>query len=129
MPQAKAGLFLFDKSIYFTINRMLLYRLRNTVGTKIKVLTKIGPIKLNDFMTFTKWEEKKSIGVDHIGIVTGKGEMQFEKVDENITKFKWIETLTFPLYFGGPIGEIIGKPIMKLIWKENLKNLKKEIEK
>ena len=80
-------------------------------------------------MTFTKWEEKKSIGVDHIGIVTGKGEMQLEKVDENTTKFKWIETLKFPLYFGGPIGEIIGKPVIKLIWKENLKNLKKEIEK
>ena len=70
---------------------------KSGVGTKIKVLTKIGPIKLNDFMTFTKWEEKKSIGVDHIGIVTGKGEMQFEKVDENTTKFKWIETLKFPL--------------------------------
>ena len=102
---------------------------KSGVGTKIKVLTKIGPIKLNDFMTFTKWEEKKSIGVDHIGIVTGKGEMQFEKVDENTTKFKWIETLKFPFYFGGPIGEIIGKPVIKLIWKENLKNLKKEIEK
>ena len=66
---------------------------KSGVGTKIKVLTKIGPIKLNDFMTFTKWEEKKSIGVDHIGIVTGKGEMQFEKVDENTTKFKWLSLI------------------------------------
>ena len=101
---------------------------KSGVGTKIKVLTKIGPIKLNDFMTFTKWEEKKSIGVDHVGIVTGKGEMQFEKIDENTTKFKWTETLKFPIYLGGVIGELFGKPVLELIWKKNLNNLKKIIE-
>ena len=101
---------------------------KSGVGTKIKVLTKIGPIKLNDFMTFTKWEEKKSIGVDHVGIVTGKGEMKFEKIDENTTKFKWTETLKFPIYLGGVIGELFGKPVLELIWKQNLNNLKKIIE-
>tara|TARA_B100002052_G_C15314398_1_gene346869 strand:+ start:31 stop:471 length:441 start_codon:yes stop_codon:yes gene_type:complete len=101
---------------------------KSGVGTKIKVLTKIGPIKLYDFMTFTKWEEKKSIGVDHVGIVTGKGEMKFEKIDENTTKFKWTETLKFPIYLGGVIGELFGKPVLELIWKQNLNNLKKIIE-
>ena len=101
---------------------------KSGVGTKIKVLTKIGPIKLNDFMTFTKWEEKKTIGVDHVGIVTGKGEMQFEKIDANTTKFKWTETLKFPIYLGGVIGELFGKPVLELIWKKNLNNLKKIIE-
>ena len=100
---------------------------KSGVGTKIKVLTKIGPIKLYDFMTFTKWEEKKSIGVDHVGIVTGKGEMKFEKIDENTTKFKWTETLKFPIYLGGVIGELFGKPVLELIWKQNLNNLKKII--
>tara|TARA_A200000113_G_scaffold154136_1_gene138932 strand:- start:2200 stop:2640 length:441 start_codon:yes stop_codon:yes gene_type:complete len=102
---------------------------KSGVGTEIKVLTKIGPIKLYDYMIFTKWEEKKSIGVDHIGIVTGKGEMQFEEISENITKFKWVETLKFPYYLAGPIGEIFGKPIIEFIWKKNLKNLKEIIEK
>ena len=101
---------------------------KSGVGTKIKVLTKIGPIKLYDFMTFTKWEEKKSIGVDHVGIVTGKGEMKFEKIDENTTKFKWTETLKFPIYLGGVIGELFGKPVLELILKQNLNNLKKIIE-
>ena len=102
--------------------------LRSGIGTKIKVLTKIGPIKLYDYMTFTKWEEEKVIGVDHVGIVSGKGEMVFEAVSDNVTSFSWRETLKFPIYFGGPIGEIFGKPILKLIWKANLENLKKEIE-
>ena len=103
--------------------------IKSGVGTKIKVLTKIGPIKLYDYMTFTKWEEKKIIGVDHIGIVTGKGEMEFNKIDDNTTKFKWTETLKFPFYLFGSIGEIVGKPILEFIWKENLNNLKNEIEK
>ena len=60
---------------------------KSGVGTKIKVLTKIGPIKLYDYMTFTKWEEKKIIGVDHVGIVTGKGEMEFDKIDEKAKLF------------------------------------------
>ena len=29
---------------------------KSGVGTEIKVLTKIGPIKLYDYMIFTKWE-------------------------------------------------------------------------
>ena len=102
---------------------------KSGVGTKIKVLTKIGPIKLYDFMTFTKWESKKAIGVDHVGIVTGVGEMQFHEVSKYKTKFRWIETLNFPIYLGGPIGEYFGKPILEFIWKQNLNNLKEIFEK
>jgi uncharacterized membrane protein len=31
------------------------------LGTKMKVLTKVGPIKLFDYMTVTEWIDKKSI--------------------------------------------------------------------
>tara|TARA_B100001079_G_C16167163_1_gene406910 strand:- start:80 stop:514 length:435 start_codon:yes stop_codon:yes gene_type:complete len=94
------------------------------MGTEMKVLTKIGPIKLYDYMTVTNWEVEKSIAVDHIGIVTGKGEFKLEEIDENNTKFNWEETLKFPIYLGGVIGEFFGAPILKLIWRKNLKNLK-----
>ena len=94
------------------------------MGTEMKVLTKIGPIKLYDYMTVTNWVVEKSIAVDHIGIVTGKGEFKLEEVDENNTKFNWEETLKFPIYLGGVIGEFFGAPILKLIWRKNLKNLK-----
>ena len=94
------------------------------MGTEMKVLTKIGPIKLYDYMTVTNWIVEKSIAVDHIGIVTGKGEFKLEEIDENNTKFNWEETLKFPIYLGGIIGEFFGAPILKLIWRKNLKNLK-----
>ena len=94
------------------------------VGTKMKVLTKVGPIKLYDYMTVTEWINEEIIAVDHTGIVSGKGKFRLEEVDENSTKFNWEETLKFPLYLGGIIGEFFGAPILKLIWKKNLKNLK-----
>ena len=50
-----------------------------------------------------------------------KGE---EKLDKYNTKFEWKETLKFPFYLGGIFGEFFGTPILKLIWKKNLKNLK-----
>ena len=99
--------------------------LRSGIGTKIKVLTKIGPFKLYDYMTFTKWEENKTIGVDHVGIVTGKGEMQFRKIDEYTTNFKWTETLKFPIYLGGPIGEVLGEVLGDV--PEDLSNIERPI--
>ena len=103
----------------------------NTSGidTKMNVLTKVGPIKLNDVITVTRWEEMKSIGVIHEGIVTGEGIFFLSAVDANSTKFEWVEELKFPIYLGGPIGEIFGGLLLKQIWKKNLENLKNIIEK
>lgn len=55
------------------------------INTKMKVLTKVGPIKLFDYMTVTEWVEKKSIGVDHVGIVTGKGKFTLTEIDASKT--------------------------------------------
>ena len=99
------------------------------INTKMKVLTKVGPIKLNDVITVTRWEEMKSIGVIHEGIVTGEGVFFLSSVDEDSTKFEWVEELKFPIYLGGPIGEFFGGLVLKQIWKKNLENLKNIIEK
>ena len=99
------------------------------INTKMKVLTKVGPIKLNDVITVTRWEEMKSIGVIHEGIVTGEGVFFLSSVDEDSTKFEWVEELKFPIYLGGPIGEFFGGLLLKQIWKKNLENLKNIIEK
>ena len=39
------------------------------------------------------------------------------------TVFSWAETLTFPGWLGGRIGELIGGPILRLIWRRNLRML------
>ena len=98
------------------------------MDTKMKVLTKVGPLSLNDIITVTSWDEMKSIGVVHEGIVTGEGAFYLSKNTENSTRFDWIETLKAPLYLGGPIAELFGGVVLKAIWKKNLNNLRKIIE-
>ena len=98
------------------------------IDTKMNVLTKVGPIKLTDIITVTEWIEKESIGVIHEGIVTGEGIFYLKALNESQTEFKWEETLKFPVYLGGAIGEFFGGYVLRYIWKKNLKNLKEIIE-
>ncbi len=98
------------------------------INTKMNVLTKVGPIKLIDTITVIEWKEKESIGVIHQGIVTGIGIFYLKELKDSQTEFKWEETLKFPIYLGGVIGEFFGAFVLKYIWKKNLKNLKEIIE-
>ena len=93
------------------------------VGTTFDCLTKVGPIKLTDKMRVTSWVEPERIGVRHEGLVSGDGEFVISPTANGST-FAWEETLDFPWFLGGPIGELVGGPILKLIWKRNLQALK-----
>ena len=101
------------------------------VGTTFDCDTKVGPIKLTDRMEITEWVPEKSMGVKHVGIVTGTGVFTIEPLGNGqYTKFTWSEKLTFPWWLGGPIGEVIGGNIvMKAIWRRNLKKLQALVEK
>jgi hypothetical protein len=101
------------------------------VGTAFDCDTKVGPIKLTDHMEITEWVPEKSMGVKHVGIVTGTGVFTIEPLGNGqYTKFTWSEKLTFPWWLGGPIGEVIGGNIvMKAIWRRNLKKLRALVEK
>ena len=101
------------------------------VGTTFECDTKVGPIKLTDRMEITEWVPEKSMGVKHVGMVTGTGVFTIEPLGNGqYTKFTWSEELTFPWWLGGPIGEVIGGNIvMKAIWRRNLKKLQALVEK
>ena len=100
------------------------------VGTTFDCDTKVGPIKLTDRMEITEWVPEKSMGVKHVGMVTGTGVFTIEPLGNGqYTKFTWSEELTFPWWLGGPIGEVVGGNIvMKAIWRRNLKKLKALVE-
>jgi hypothetical protein len=99
------------------------------VGTKFFCDTKVGPIKLVDVMTITAWEPNAVMGVTHTGVVTGTGEFTLTALTDSTTRFTWTESLVFPWWLGGPIGAIVGGQIvMKVIWRRNLRKLKKLVE-
>lgn len=100
------------------------------VGTAFLCDTKVGPIKLVDRMEITEWEPGASMGVRHSGLVTGEGRFTLTPIDRaRRTRFTWTETLHFPWFLGGPVGEFIGgKLVLKAIWRRNLRNLKRLVE-
>jgi hypothetical protein len=103
-------------------------RKRSGKGTRFDCETKIGPIRLVDEMEITQWRPRRAMGVRHQGIVTGEGRFTLRRRRGGRTRFTWSEQLTFPMRLGGPAGGLVGGPIMRRVWKRNLRNLKALVE-
>jgi len=100
------------------------------VGAAFECDTKVGPVSLVDVMTITEWVPQRRMGVRHTGVVSGTGAFELEPIDlARRTRFTWTEDLTFPWYFGGRLGEVIGgRAVLKRIWMRNLRELKALVE-
>ncbi len=98
------------------------------VGTRFECDTKVGPLSLTDVMEITSWEDEQRMGVRHIGLVEGTGEFMLRDLGSNRTEFRWQEDLSFPWFMGGPLGAFLARPVLRTIWKQNLKRLKARIE-
>jgi uncharacterized protein YndB with AHSA1/START domain len=93
------------------------------VGTRYECDTKVGPFRMVDVMEITEWQPGRSMGVSHHGLVTGTGRFTLRKVRGDRTRFTWKERLRFPWYLGGPIAAFGAKPVLRWIWKRNLRGL------
>lgn len=103
----------------------------NRVGATYEVDTKVGPIALLDVMEVTEWEEGRTMGVRHVGLVTGTGRFTLKRTGplrRRGTRFTWQERLTYPWWMGGPVGGIVADQVMKRIWARNLRSLKRLVE-
>src|SRR5579862_1808716 len=78
---------------------------RAGVGTRFDCLTRIGPIRLIDAMSITRWIPGEAMGVDHVGVVRGAGVFRLSWLADQQTRFSWEERLTLPWWLGGPAGE------------------------
>ena len=92
---------------------------RKGVGTVMRVLTTVGPLRTTDVMLVTEWVEGQRIVVDHTGIVSGVGSFRLNAMQGG-TRFDWSENLRFPWYLGGEVAATAAAPVLKRIWKANL---------
>ena len=98
------------------------------VGTAFDCETKVGPLRLLDKMRVTEWETARVMGIEHHGLVTGRGRFTLEAIANDRTRFTWTETLTFPAKMGGAAGALAAKPVLTQIWRRNLRRLKEIVE-
>jgi Polyketide cyclase / dehydrase and lipid transport len=101
---------------------------RHGVGTTFECDTRVGPLQLTDVMEITSWQPGRRMGVDHQGVVAGRGAFTLRRARRGRTRFTWREQLTFPWWLGGPIGAVIGSEALRAIWRHNLRNLKATVE-
>lgn len=102
---------------------------REGVGTSFDCDTRVGPIRLTDRMEVTEWRPRRAMGIRHVGVVTGSGRFTLRRrLLGRGTRFAWEERLVFPWWMGGPVGAEVGGVLLSLIWRRNLRNLKRRIE-
>ena len=95
---------------------------REGVGTSFRCTTKVGPFKTEDLMTITLWVENTVMGVEHRGLVTGRGAFTLAPTPGG-TLVTWSEELTLPWWGLGPLGSCVASPVLRRLWARNLKNL------
>jgi uncharacterized protein YndB with AHSA1/START domain len=91
------------------------------LGTSFRCVTKVGPFTTDDIMTVNRWDEGSAVGVEHRGLISGVGVFQLAGEGQSTT-LTWQEQLHFPWWLGGALTETVATPILRLIWRKNLKN-------
>ncbi len=97
------------------------------VGTEMRCVTRVGPIRTKDLMRIVVWDPPRRMGVLHEGVVSGVGLFTVEATDGG-TRFGWTESLHFPLWIGGPLTRRAARPVLARIWRSNLRSLKRIVE-
>ena len=87
------------------------------------------------YYAYNNWGPQGGIGI--VGIVliiivvlfvTGRGRFTLRRRPRGRTRFCWEERLTFPGWMGGIVGEQVARPILRAIWRRNLRRLKDQLE-
>jgi hypothetical protein len=101
---------------------------RTGVGTTFECDTALGPLRLTDHMEVTEWDEGRTIGIRHVGLVTGTGRLTVRRRLRGGTRFTWHERLHLPWWMGGPVGGLAASPVLHAVWARSLRNLRSRIE-
>lgn len=101
---------------------------RRGVGTRFECLSRVGPFCTTDRMAVTEWDPGRAMGIEHHGVVTGRGRFNLRGHRHGRTRFTWTEELTFPWWMGSTVGAFAAKPVLRHIWRRNLRRLKQLIE-
>jgi len=103
-------------------------RRRTGVGTELECRTRLGTIATTDVLVVTEWRPRRAIGMSHEGAVRGRGRFTLRRKRGGRTQFCWSERLRFPWWMGGPLGELVARPLLRALWTGNLRRLKARVE-
>jgi Polyketide cyclase / dehydrase and lipid transport len=98
------------------------------MGTTFDCATRVGPLRVVDRMRIIEWVPDRTMGIEHRGWVRGAGRFSLTSVGPSSTEFTWSEQLVFPWWMGGAFGAAAARPVLRAIWRRNLRRLKAIVE-
>lgn len=98
------------------------------VGTEFVCRTRVGPLRTDDVMTVVEWEPPRTMGIVHRGAVSGTGRFTLAPSPGGRTRLVWEEELHFPRWAGGPLAARAAAPVLRRIWRGNLRRLGERAE-
>jgi hypothetical protein len=101
---------------------------RSGVGTTFECETRVGPLRTIDVMEVTEWRRGRCLGVRHTGVVSGAGRFVLRRGRRGRTRITWDERLRFPWWLGGPAVGLVAAPVLRLVWRGNLRRLASLVE-
>jgi uncharacterized protein YndB with AHSA1/START domain len=96
---------------------------REGVGVEAEATIRIGGIQTRDRVRVAGWEPPRSLVIEHLGWVTGLGEIELTPVAGGRTHVWWREELNPPLGPLGALGMTAFKPLMARIFRRDLRVL------
>ncbi|HVM34870.1 MAG TPA: SRPBCC family protein [Actinomycetota bacterium] len=96
---------------------------REGVGVEAEATIKIGGISTRDRIRVVSWEPFRRLGIEHLGWVSGRGDLYLTPVGRTHTHVFWREELVPPLGAVGAAGMVLFKPVMGRIFRRDLRIL------
>ena len=100
---------------------------REGVGVEAEATIRIAGITTRDRVRVTVWQPPVALEIEHLGWVRGTGYMELSPTDEGCHMF-WREELIPPLGPLGVSGMRLIAPIMRQVFRRDLRLLKKLVE-
>ena len=96
---------------------------REGVGVEAEATIRIAGITTRDKVRVVGWEPNRRLAIEHMGWVTGRGEIHLTPLGKDRTHVFWREQLEPPAGMLGAIGLSAFKPLMRRVFLRDLRVL------
>ncbi len=97
---------------------------REGIGVEAEATIRIGGITTRDRIRVSVWEPPRKLTIDHLGWVTGQGEIHIFPAGPDRSRVFWREELHPPLGLLGAVGMRMFKPLMRRIFERDVRELR-----
>ena len=98
---------------------------REGIGVQAEATIRIGGIKTRDRIRVSVWEPPQRLAIQHLGWVSGTGEIFIAPSGPGRSRVFWREELHPPLGLLGAIGLAASKPLMRRIFDRDVTVLRR----